>query len=286
MRIHGSITATLIMGALLIAPMQGTAADLHRQTLEAFERYVRATEVRMEGDRAQPGKLLLIKTLPQAQFQRVLVKLRRGEVWTYAPHTLDEKGHKIQAPDGLSTHWVGAAFFPNVTVDQVLAVVQDFDHFKDLYKPEVVRSRLLTHDDGDFRVYLRVRKNTPWVTPTFNIESTVNFIRLGPTLAYSRSYSTRITQVINAETSREAEMTPGHDSGYMWRLYSYWRFQAYEDGVIAEWESITLSRDIPFILCWLVRPFIERLARNTLQETLVATRKAVGVRSTAPGRGQ
>jgi len=41
---------------------------------------------------------------------------------------------------------------------------------------------------------------------------------------YSRSYSTRIAEVEDAGTPEERERQVGDDHGYLWRLYTYWRF--------------------------------------------------------------
>jgi len=35
----------------------------------------------------------------------------------------------------------------------------------------------------------------------------------------------------------------GDDRGFLWRLNAYWRYEQVAGGVIAECESITLSRD-------------------------------------------
>jgi hypothetical protein len=41
------------------------------------------------------------------------------------------------------------------------------------------------------------------------------------------------------------EVPPGKDSGFLWRLNSYWRFGAADGGVYARCEAISLSRDVP-----------------------------------------
>ena len=43
-------------------------------------------------------------------------------------------------------------------------------------------------------------------------------------------------------------------------------------GVLIECESVSLSRDVPFGLGWLVNPKVEGIAKESLQKTLVSLR--------------
>ena len=47
------------------------------------------------------------------------------------------------------------------------------------------------------------------------------------------------------------------------------------DGVFVECEAVSLTRDIPAGLGWLIGPFIESIPRESLEFTLQATRRAV-----------
>jgi hypothetical protein len=46
-------------------------------------------------------------------------------------------------PHGLIHDWVAAAFIPDGTVQEIFAVIQDYDNHKNIYKPEVIDSRLI-----------------------------------------------------------------------------------------------------------------------------------------------
>jgi hypothetical protein len=37
--------------------------------------------------------------------------------------------------------WIGAAFIPNATIDEVLSVCRDYEHYKDFYRPMVIDSK-------------------------------------------------------------------------------------------------------------------------------------------------
>ena len=67
----------------------------------------------------------------------------------------------------------------------------------------------------------------------------------------------------------------GNDSGFLWRLNSYWRFQEENGGVFVECESISLSRAIPFGLGWLLKGIIESVPQESLESTLTSIREGV-----------
>ncbi len=54
----------------------------------------------------------------------------------------------------------------------------------------------------------------------------------------------------------------------MWRLFSYWRFEEVDGGLIVEGESMILSREIPVALAWLIMPLIDRAAHELITHTL------------------
>ena len=67
-------------------------------------------------------------------------------------------------------------------------------------------------------------------------------------------------------------MAEGDDHGYLWRLNSYWQYQQVEEGVVVELESLTLSRDIPYVFRPFVRPLVDRVARESIRRTLESLR--------------
>jgi hypothetical protein len=70
-------------------------------------------------------------------------------------------------------------------------------------------------------------------------------------------------------------MPPGKDNGFLWRLNSYWRFFETGRGVYVQCEAVSLTRDIPTGLHWLIAPFIESIPKESLEFTLRSTRTAV-----------
>ena len=67
----------------------------------------------------------------------------------------------------------------------------------------------------------------------------------------------------------------GNDTGFLWRLNSYWRFEEADGGVYAQCEAISLSRDVPSLLGWMIKGFLEKFPKESMQNTLRGTKAAV-----------
>ncbi|HEV3317371.1 MAG TPA: hypothetical protein VG488_10395, partial [Candidatus Angelobacter sp.] len=67
----------------------------------------------------------------------------------------------------------------------------------------------------------------------------------------------------------------GKDSGYLWRLNTYWRFQEKDGGVYLQCEAVSLTRDIPIGLGWLLRPLVTKIPKESLNKILGKTRDVV-----------
>ena len=92
---------------------------------------------------------------------------------------------------------------------------------------------------------------------------------------YSLSRSTHIWEVENAGTSRERRLAEGNDDGFLWRLNTYWSFVEVPGGLLIECEAVSLTRDIPAGLGWMVAPVVQQMPRESLKFTLTATRNAL-----------
>jgi hypothetical protein len=169
---------------------------------------------------------------------------------------------------------VGTVLIPKVTVAQLLALVQDYDHSHQNYAPDVVKSRLVSHNGDDFQVFMRLRKHKI-VTVVLDTDYNVHYGRLDATHQFSFSRSTRVSEIADPGSPNERTLATGHDHGFMWRLNSYWAFEQVEDGVLVECEAISLTRDIPAGLGWMIGPFVNSIPRESLQFTLGATRSAL-----------
>jgi hypothetical protein len=152
--------------------------------------------------------------------------------------------------------------------------LQDYDHHATYYAPDVERARIEAHDGDHFRVFMRFRRKKI-LTVVLNTEQEITYYRDSPTRAHSRSSAIRIAEVENAGTPEEQEKTPGNDNGFMWRLETWWRMEERDGGVYVQNEAVSLTRDIPGVLAWMIEPFLTSIPKESLEMTLEATRRGV-----------
>ena len=243
------------------------AADLQNRTIQAFDRYVRLTEARLSGS----GAFLWIDGLPDARRREALEVVRRKELSIERLETRDN-GREIDVPGGMIHHWVGTAFVPSASIDDALALLQNYDAHQRIYAPTVAASKLRSRDGDRFTFFLRfVMKKV--ITVVINSEHEAVFRRPAADRAEGWIHSTRIAEVENAGQSTEREKPIGQDGGYLWRLNTYWRLLARDGGLYIHCESVTLSRGIPAGFGWLVGPFVTSIPRESLTFTLETTRQ-------------
>ncbi len=176
-------------------------------------------------------------------------------------------GKSIDTPDALIHHWLAVVFVPGVQVNTAVALMEDYDRHSRVFAPNIASSKLLDRKDERFRVALRfyVKKV---IAVTLDTENQAEFFRLPPDRAYSRIRSTKVTEIANAGTPQEMEKPQGQENGFMYRLNTYWRFLERDGGTYIQCESLTLSRDVPFALSWIIKPFVSQLPKESLTFTL------------------
>jgi hypothetical protein len=242
-----------------------TPVGLSPQTLDAFAVYIRDAEAAMERTASGRGAFLWSHENPQRAEQ-----VREGKV---VAEFWSGKG-PVKVPNGLIHDWIGAAFIPGTTVKDVLELVQDYDNHASIYQPEVIASKLISHRGNDFRIYLRLLKKKV-LTVVLDTDHDVTYRPLDRTRWTCRTCTTRIAEVEDAGTSKEKVLPPDTGYGFLWRLYSYWRFQERDDGVYLECRAISLTREVPLGLGWIIEPIIQKLPKESLVRTLEATRQAL-----------
>lgn len=259
--------------AFSIAAPPASAVNLHPSTAAAFDRYAELTQERFQAQLTSTGPFLWIDTLPAARRDAAYASLRAGSVVVQRMETLDD-GKPIAVPDGLIHHWIGTVFIPGATLNDTLALEKDYNHHQIDFQPDVVRSKILHQDGDDYVVLLRFKKQKI-VTVILDTEHAVHYQAIDATRAASWSHTTRIQQVENAGTSEERMDPPGQDDGFLWRMNTYWKFEQKDGGTYVESQSVSLTRDIPMGLGWMIGPFVESIPRESLTFTLSATRSAV-----------
>jgi hypothetical protein len=268
------VTAVLAGLFALAAPVG--AEDLRPKTVEAFDRYVQLTEAQIDSELARREPYLWVESLPEDRRAAAETELRAGQVVIERLNTRDpgNRAKPISVPDGMLHHWIGTVFIPGATLAQTLALEEDYDHHQDYFRPDVMRSKILRHDGNDFTVELRLYKKKV-ITTIVDTEHDVHYTLVDSTHAWGRSQTTRIQEVDSAGEKDERLEPAGHDRGFLWRMNTYWRFEEKEGGTYVECQSISLTRDIPTGLGWLIGPYVTSVPRESLTFTLATTRSAI-----------
>jgi hypothetical protein len=276
---HAKRALTIFVAACVALPLPVHAADLQPQTAQAYDRYIQLTSEQVTAELAQSGPYLWVERLPPEQRAADEEQLRNGQPVIERLDTLDS-GKTIPVPGGIIHHWIGTAFVPGATLGQTLAFMEDYDHKTEYFKPDIVRSKILRHDGDDYFVLLRFY-NKKIITTVIDTDQQIHYHVVDSTHAYSRSRTTRVQEVENAGKSDEKLEAEGHDRGFMWRMNTFWRFEEKDGGTYVECQAISLTRDIPTGLGWMVGSFVTSVPRESLTFTLTTARAALMRRAAA-----
>jgi len=251
---------------LLAVPAILNASGLKPQTLNAWDDYLRTANLRMYRNLGTGAPFLWIEEVP-GRSQRV----RQGEILiSPAREAGPQKVH-----DGLVHDWIGAIFIPGVRINDVFAVVHDYNRYKDFYKPTVIESKFIGRTGEDYEFSLIGMKSVLFEKIVLEGQFESHCSQLDGRRRYCTSYSTRV-QEIKEYGQRDPHKLPtdeGH--GYIWRLYSLTKFEERDGGVYIEVEAIALSRDISVSLRWFTKPVVDRVSRASMSTILQRTREAV-----------
>ena len=265
--------ALLACSLLIFASAALSAAGLAPATSAAFDRYARLTEQRINAEVARTSGFLWIDTLAENRRGEVLRGVQQGGVIIERLQTRDGST-EIDVPDGLIHHWVGTVFVPRVTVKEAVALMQDYNRHSQYFAPAIARSRTLEHEGSRFRVALRFHVKKI-ISVTMDTENEAEFFHPAADRAHSSIRSTRISEIADAGTPQEAPKKPGEENGFMWNLNTYWRFLERDGGTYIQCESLTLTRDVPFALAWIIRPIVTQMPKESLTFTLGKARDAL-----------
>jgi len=252
------------------------------ETTEAWDRHVAMTERRIDAELAD-GRRFLTKDFDTTRGAGDWRTLQGGNVLIEAASEGTEAG-SLQVPGGMIHHWRGYVFIAGARLDALMSNVRDPTGPRSIQQEDVLETRVLSRDADGLRLFLKLQRRS-LVSVAYNTEHDVRYRRHSPTRASSRSRSTRIAELDDVGLPSERERGPNDDRGFLWRMNSYWRYEAVPGGVIVELESLTLSRAVPWGMHSAIRPLIERVARESIQRTLGTLEQRTRVATSGGERG-
>jgi hypothetical protein len=255
--------------ALLAAGVPGllSAIELQPGTLKAWDAYILNADSRMHS--RLDGELPFSWT-DEAPGRRL--RIRRGEI-LFAPLT----GRGTQSVAGGLIHdWIGATFIPNATIEGLLAVVHDYNRYKEFYKPVVAESKGLACSETDQKFSMVWQHKILFVNAAIEGQYQAHDFALDGRRGYSIANTTMVREIESYGQNDERLLAPGQGNGFIWRMHSIARYEERDGGVYLELEAIALTRDIPLSLRWMVNPVVNHLSIDSLVTSLRQTRDAVG----------
>ncbi len=164
---------------------------------------------------------------------------------------------------------------PGARLIELLGVLQDYNNYSEIYKPAVVESRLVEQRDDVFRYRLKFVQKGFGIKTGLAGEFQTTYYRLSDATGYSITEATKLAELQNPSTAAEQELPVSASHGYVERVFTIVRYQESEKGVSVEMETLTLSRDVPAPIRWMIAPAIQRFSRQTITNTLESLRASV-----------
>ena len=258
------ICARRVLGSLLLASAYVAGrCEAPAAATATFCDYVSKVESRLKMQhRSEDGFLASVGSGAQID-----ARLRKGEliIEPLAPAT------ETDLSGAMLHHWRGTAFVRGATADDFERLMKDFSGYPQRFSPQVVMAQVLSPHDGripdQFTAMMRVRQHH-MITVVIDTTYDVTFGRLDALRRYSISRSTRISEIGSPGTPHERALNGGEAHGFLWRQNIYWSYEERDGGLRMQIESISLTRDIPTGLGWIVRPYVESVPRESLEFTL------------------
>jgi hypothetical protein len=234
------ILVALALPCTLLAQIK-ILVHLSPATNQAFDKYIAAAESKMDGQPLKPA----------------------GGLSAVGGSPIDVEG-------GMIHDWAGGVMVKGASVEKALAMFQNYADYKKTFAPEVLDSKLLSQDGDRWNAWFRISRRNVF-TVTFDTEYAVQYRKLEGGRWAIDSRSSKIREL----GDDNKPLPEGTAQGFLWRLNSYWLIEPRTEGVYLECRAISLSRDIPPGLGWIVKPMIATVPRDSLRATVEEARNAL-----------
>jgi hypothetical protein len=256
-------TRTALAILLLLSATLSQAAEPKQETLQAWDDYILSVNASMADRAAGTRPFLWADDMPETQR-----RVQHGEL---AVTNHDPR----KVPQGMIHHWAGAMFVPNVTLDQVMRVVNNYDSYSEMYKPLIRKTAVLERDGDTVKLNVLAVQKALSVTAAVETDEEIQITRPAPNRICIKADSVRMREIADYGQLNEHPYPEARRPGYVWRAVIVQRLEERDGGVYIELETVSLSRGIPIEVRWLIKPLTDDLPRRMMTDMLNATRAAV-----------
>ena len=146
-----------------------------------------------------------------------------------------------KVPQGLIHHWIGDMFVPNVSLDQVMQVLNSYDRYSEMYKP-LIRKTVVVERHGDtLKLNVLAVQKAFSVTAAVETDEDIQIARPAPDRVCIKATSVRIQEIADYGQSSEHAFPEARRPGYVWRALIVERLEQRDGGVYVELETISLE---------------------------------------------
>ena len=254
---------------LLLSAVMLNSAEPKRETLRAWDGYIGSVNTSEAERNAGSRPFFWIDESSETQ-QRV----QNGKL-VIANH--DPR----KVPQGLIHHWVGGMFVPNVSLDQVMRVLNSYDRYSDIYKPLIRKTSVIEQAGDTVKLNVLAVQKAFSVTAAVETDEEIQIERPAANRVCITANSVRIQEIANYGQPNEHAFPEDRRPGYVWRAQTVERLEQRDGGVYVELETISLSRGIPVAVRWLIKPLTDDLPQKMMTDLLDETR--VAAQRSVPG---
>jgi hypothetical protein len=252
------IPAALVTLALAFGGVAWSArctTVLNSLGLQEYESYVTRSEQAM-AERFGRGELAWV---PDSMRHEAIAALNAGRP---VRSNISEDAVNRRAADLNATviDWIGAIRIRSARIQDLVAVLQDYSHYAEIYRPMIYECRSQPVAGSAPAAYdvsfgLQNTYHAVSVFPqhySFQVKSRTEYSgdgREGGPMLLVHSRSSEIRESDSGVPGRTDFLEPFHDHGILWALNYYWRARQSGPDLYVEFETITLARSIQDFRC-------------------------------------
>jgi hypothetical protein len=253
--------SAILLCLLSVAPLK--AAELKQNTLLAWDNYIASVNTSVAERNAGSRPFLWLDESPETRR-----RVQSGElvITNHDPR---------KVPQGLIHHWVGVMFVPNVSIDQVMQVLNGYNRYCEMYKPLIRKTSVLEQAGDTVKLDVIAVQKAFSVTAAVETDEEVQIERLASDRVSIMANSVDLREIADYGQPSEHVFPEARRPGYVWRALIVERLEQRDGGVYVELETICLSRGIPVEVRWLIKPLTDDLPRKIMTDLLSETREAV-----------
>ncbi len=242
-------------GLVILVHRDAAAARLTPETLAAWDEQVQTARAQVEQESKSPQTFLA------------------GPTGQFVVESPEPSGCPI--PNGLIHHWFGTELIPHARVPSLLSVMQHYDAYAEIFPPAVVEARLLNRDGDTFDYHVKFIQKALGVRSGLLADFRSHYVQIDEQSGYIVTESVKLIELQSPGKPDERQLSLAESKGYIQKAFTLLRYRQTDQGVLIRVESMTLSRDVPGSVRWLVSPFIHKFARQTMSSTLERIRDRV-----------